>query len=463
MISPPYLQTELSREFSACWHAVVSACPVDVRDEVARVIQRHRHDISAAFYAEMRELPRARPFLDHEVVNRRLRASMSQWLVDALSGSQSEEFLDPFIARQLQLGAIHARIRMPLDLLSRSTRVIMDALLERIAFDGPLPDARYHTYRYVNHVLHLCDELMTIAYVTESQRAVRVDEAYHLFAQRREALLERERQRALLSEWTQDTLFSIGTPSRRGTVTSLSASDFGLWLHHKGRSIFSDDPDLAHVQELVAHVDAALLPQLRQRQMPIPDREKLLEALATKLELIRYVMADLFTRVEKSEHSIDALTRLPNSRYLPAVISREIDEHATREKPFSLLLLRPPHLGEVGLHETADAKDVYLQKCSTSILSTIRPSDHLFRYHEDQFLIIYVEADLDAANALALRVQTAIHQEVILRAFHTPGFGVSVGIAEFDGHPDPADLLRRAEIALVDAIQSGDSDAIMHA
>lgn len=463
MTTQPYLKSEISQEFSACWHAALTACPAHIRTTLAEFIQRDKAHISNTFYTTMQKLPRARPFLDHEVVNRRLRASMSQWLVEAISGLESPEFLDPFIARQLELGAIHARIRMPLDLLSRSTRVIIDALVSRLTDVPQDNDFRYHAYRYINDILSLCDELMTVAYVTEFQRATRVDEAYHLFAQRREGLLERERQRALLSEWTQATLFSMSTPSRRGTVPSLAASDFGLWLNHKGRALFGDDPDVAHVRELVDHVDTALLPQLRHKSLTVEEREKLLESLATRLELIRYVMADMFSRIEKSEQSIDALTRLPNRRYLPAVLSREIDEHMSRKKPFALLLLRPPNLGEVGFHETADSRDLYLQKCSESVLAAVRPGDHLFRYHDDQFLVVYVEADLDQADALALRIQAAIHRDVLMTSLHPPGFGVSVGIAEFDGHPDHADLLRRVEIALVEAIQSGEADAIMHA
>ncbi len=450
----------LVAEFEACWREVLRTTPDAVRTLVSGIAQRDATDLADAFYAHMRALRRAEPFLAHDVVNHRLRASMRQWLVQTLGGADAPDAIAATVARQIELGVIHARVRMPLDLMARGTQFLLQALDARL---DATPDARMEAYRYAGSLFSLCDELATVSYVREIRRAARIDEAYHLLAQRREALVERERQRALLSEWTQATLFALGTSSRRGTVSALAGSDFGRWMTHKAPLFFEDDPDLDHVRELMAHVDSALLPQLRAVPADASIRDSLLDALAGKLELIRFVLADLFQRVERTEQSIDAVTRLPNRRYLPAVLAREIDEHKASARRFCALLVRPPHPAGPGATGSEASRDLYLAQFAATLLDGIRPGDHLFRYRDDLFMLVAVERSRAQADTLALDLQVAVRGNEMLTRADASGFGVSIGVAEFDGHPDPEDLLRRAEAALAEAIDSGETDAVMHA
>jgi len=453
----------LVAEFESCWRAVLDGTTEAVRTLVDDLAHRHAVALADAFYLHMRALPRAEPFLAHEVVNRRLRASMRQWLAHTLGGARAPGAIGESVARQIELGVIHARVRMPIDLMARGTQFLLQAIDKHIAATAADPATRMEAYRYVGSLFSLCDELSTVSYVREIRRAARIDEAYHLLAQRREALVERERQRALLSEWTQATLFALGTSTRRGTAPSLAGSDFGRWMAHKAPLFFEDDPDVDHVHELMAHIDSALLPQLRAVPADAAIRDSLLDTLAGKLELIRFVLADLFQRVERTEQSIDTVTRLPNRRYLPAVLAREIDEHTAAGKRFCALLVRPPHPGELGVAETEASRDLFLAQFSATLLGGIRPGDHLFRYRDDQFMVVAVERTRTQADALALDLQLAVRRHELLARAGDAGFGVSIGIAEFDGHPDPDDLLRRAEAALAEAIDSGEADAVMHA
>lgn len=453
----------LVAEFEGCWREVLRATPETVRTLVAGIAQRDAAELADAFYAHMRALRRAEPFLAHDVVNHRLRASMRRWLVQTLGGTGAPDAVAATVARQIELGVVHARVRMPLDLMARGTQFLLHALDARLATTPAVSAGRMDAYRYVGSLFSLCDELATVSYVREIRRAARIDEAYHLLAQRREALVERERQRALLSEWTEATLFALGTSSRRGTVPALAGSDFGRWMTHKAPLFFEDDPDLDHVRELMAHVDAALLPQLRAMPADAAIRDSLLDALAGKLELIRFVLADLFQRIERTEHSIDAVTRLPNRRYLPAVLAREIDEHTASARRFCALLVRPPHPAELGAKGSEASRDLYLAQFAATLLDGIRPGDHLFRYRDDLFMVVAVERSRAQGDSLALELQAAVRGNELLTRANVSGFGVSVGIAEFDGHPDPDDLLRRAEAALAEAIDSGETDAVMHA
>lgn len=449
-------------EFRDCWIELLEQAGDDVRRLAAELVERFSENLADEFYEYMMSSPRARPFLNHAVVNFRLRASMRDWLMQIFTATTDEERIDAMIARQIELGAVHARLKMPIDLITRGMTRLQNGLDDRAKAQCVPMHTCLAMHRYVVQLMALCNELIIHSYASELQRATRMDESYLLLAQRRESAVEKERQRALLSEWAQETLFAVATSSRRGTLVSLGDSNFGVWIKHKAKLFFVDEPDLLHVIELMTHIDDAILPQLRPLNVELAIREKQMETLASKIDLIRYLMADLFSNIDRSEDSIDAITRLPNRRYLGAVLTREIEEHAKSERKFCILLVRPAELSMVEISNTTSNQAMYLQQFSSLLMSLIRPSDYLFRYHDDQFLLVAVESSFEKADWLATQINMGIRSNRLLsrpEAVHT---GARIGIAEFDGHRDYEYLMRRAERALLEAISSELPDAVLH-
>jgi len=82
--------------------------------------------------------------------------------------------------------------------------------------------------------------------------------------------------------------------------------------------------------------------------------------------------------------------------------------------------------------------------------------DHAFRYDDDEFLILTVEADPAHAKGMAEDLRLRIRAlEFYVRSHTARLVTPSVGIAHYDSHLDYQYLLQRAEAAVTRAAQEG--------
>jgi diguanylate cyclase (GGDEF)-like protein len=106
------------------------------------------------------------------------------------------------------------------------------------------------------------------------------------------------------------------------------------------------------------------------------------------------------------------------------------------------------------------AGDKVLRDVGTRLASTLRGSDTLGRMGGDEFAIVLPTASLDAASAVATRVQAAMAAAFMVE---TVGLhiGVSIGIAVApDSGTDADELLRCADVAMFVAKRSGSEQRI---
>ena len=92
--------------------------------------------------------------------------------------------------------------------------------------------------QYVCNLFDLAIEQMSRAFMRDVNRGARNDEAYRLFALGQNISTERERRAALL-EWSQAVLIGLHYRAPEQVLPRLAASEFGLWLHHKGGVLFA--------------------------------------------------------------------------------------------------------------------------------------------------------------------------------------------------------------------------------
>lgn len=438
--------SDSSREALGAWQKVLASTSTEVmaavhaviEDSVARIVDKH--------YQSMLAHPRACVFLSHEVVDLRLRASMKRWLARTF-GAIEPKMLTSAVAFQVEIGEVHARIKLPPDLMSVGVRTLKAAILEEVlhAFDDPAD--RLTACMYVNDVIHLADGLMNSAYVRIVQKSVRNDEAYRTIALKHDAALERERQRAALSEWAQKFLFTVGRRSRRATAVPLGQSEFALWMKHKAHALFDGMPDVRNVYDAMAHVDDVIVPQLSAAAVTEERMERLVEDLERQVEFIRYLVGDLFDRLNQIEEGRDSVTRLFNRRYLLSILSRELEEHRKGSQPFGVMVVRIDDSAKYG--EDGGSRNLLLQRVALTIQSSVRSGDHVFRYGDDEFLVIVVESTENDATWLANRIRNDVRaQTIMMRTTPTDAATVSLGLAMYDGHPDYQRLLDRAAEAL---------------
>lgn len=442
------------------WHELVQATPDLCKVTLAATVAQHSSGLADHFYEYMLGHPQAQVFLNHEVVHERLHASMQRWLGEIFQHPMTDA--TAIVAHQRHVGEVHARIQLPVYLVARGARLLKKNLELALAPQFDDPKLLAQTIAYAAQIMDLALELMSASYERNSQRGARNDEAYRLFSVGQNIAVERERQRVVLLEWGQEVLFTLHRTTGAVMLPSLGVSEFGLWFNHKACTMFEGDAELEQILVIIERVDTSLLPLLRAPAQQIRPQSELVQQLQQELDGLKFLLTSLFERHQEVENGRDSLTRLLNRRFLPSVMNREIHIAQTRNTGFALLLLDLDHFKLVNDEHGHEGGDLVLQQAATLLMSCVRNGDFIFRYGGEELLVMLVEVQPDTALRIA---------ELIRQTFETTAFQVgqgrslqvtaSIGVALYDGHPDPQYLIKQADDAMYLAKQQGRNRVVL--
>ncbi len=425
------------------------ADPASVR-RLRHLVQDHAEALVAAFYDALLAHEEARAFLHHSVVQERLSPSLRRWLID-LFAPEAHGDEAGFVARQVKIGEVHARIKIPMHLVMAGAAVLKRRLAEVLASEPAAFDLLRLSGERIDHALRL----MSQSYEKGASNRARLDEAYRLFSLDQDVNFERESQRAGLMEWSQKTLFRILASGGVDGAGALSASPFGLWIRHRADFLFDGSPYLARLNEAMERIDLELLPRFLPGAAP-SDLAAPLTALEAAVDEVAFLLNEMFQGLAGMEGGRDPLTRALNRRFLSSILSREIGFANANHTPLSVLLLDVDHFKRINDTHGHPIGDEVLRQVAEAVTENVRPSDFVFRYGGEEFLVVLVETGLRQAAIIAERMRQALAAKAVtasgLAPFHVT---VSIGVAEHGGHPDENYLVKQADDALYRAKQAG--------
>ncbi len=150
----------------------------------------------------------------------------------------------------------------------------------------------------------------------------------------------------------------------------------------------------------------------------------------------------------------DALTGLYNHRYLHERLAEELHRAHESGRPLTILFCDLDHFKDFNDANGHRAGDRVLREVSHIIEQSVRSIDIAGRYGGEEFVVILVETDIEAALTVAERIRERIHAAGF--AAHGTPLTVSIGIA---GYPDDAErrdeLLDKADWAMYLAKRRG--------
>jgi diguanylate cyclase len=444
----------MENEAIRAWQDLASVTPAAVRQAVSTVVVEGAEALTDEFYDRMMRSDRASRFLDQERVQKRLRTSLRRWMTELF---EVDLDVQQSIRRQIEVGIVHARIRLPIDLIPAGIRILKRGIRRRIDFAPLDPADRLMALVYVSDLLHLADGLMNQAYFRDAQDVVRNDEAYRLVTQKRSTSFDRARQRAALSEWAESLLLAVWSRPSPQAFARLRDSEFGVWLHHKGAILFGESPDYRSLLESVNTMDEALVVHLGEAAQDRQRTDTAVAAIKQMLDLIRFKLNELFDHTGVQDDGLDVETQLPDRRYLPAILSNEMQAHQVSGRPFCVLLIEV-QLPAFKAQPSSSTRSRMLRVAVHTLLDCTRTSDHLFRFDEQRFLMMAVECDraraTELAHTLTEELRNALQTGNVQGSWKPVYSTVGVGIAEYDRHPDYQYLIQRAETALSEACKS---------
>lgn len=148
----------------------------------------------------------------------------------------------------------------------------------------------------------------------------------------------------------------------------------------------------------------------------------------------------------------DALTGVPNRRYLLSEIGRELERGQRYKRSLALILLdldRFKHVNDRYGHETGDR---VLQQVAQRIQRSIRQSDRMGRWGGEEFLVLLPELGLEEATQLAERLREELKQP-LLEGLEPLSASLGVVVARPGDTPDY--LVNRADQAMYAAKRAG--------
>ncbi len=446
---------EAGQSFQAAveeWSEIRGEISEDLRLAIGKLVDSHKEQFAELFYTTMLGNPEAAPFLGHDLINKRLRFSLQNWL-STLFHIDSATDLSEAVGMQKQIGFVHARIHVPIHVVMRGARLLKREIAGRLFAAGFAPDDLAKGIGYTGNLIDLAMEIISSAYVTGTARSVRTDEAYRLFSLSQNISVERERQRAALLEWGHQMLFAL-YGGKRSAMLPIGTSAFGLWLHHKANVVFEGAPEIHRIQSTMNRIDEDLMARLESSEGA--EIASIVSEIESKLLEIKYLLTTLFDRYLEIENARDVLTRLLNRRFLPSVLSREIAIANQRKTAFAVLLVDIDFFKEINDSHGHEGGDMVLQQSADLILGLVRSGDFVFRYGGEEILIVLVEVGATAAFNVAETIRHRFASTPFkVDGEKTASVTVSIGVAAFDGHPDYDHLISLADEALYRAKNNG--------
>lgn len=146
------------------------------------------------------------------------------------------------------------------------------------------------------------------------------------------------------------------------------------------------------------------------------------------------------------------LTHLLNRKFLPVVLGKEISYARQHQRKFCLLMIDADYFKVVNDTHGHESGDVVLQQLAGLLSNSCRSGDYVFRLGGEEFLMLLVDVDSEQACKVAEKIRATIAKEEFrLPRGNTAQMTVSIGVTEYNGHPDPQQLLNKADEALYKA------------
>lgn len=438
------------------WQDLLNQTSPQVHDILTALSDEEIRHLVTAFYDYMLSHPESELFLNTDQVSSRLSHSMFHWLRSVL-GSASED-LPQLLENQRAIGIVHARIGLPLDLVARGARKLKNELYHLLQAKATIPASLLSdTLCFSSLAMDTAIEAMTVSWSPGYQNSMQAQEQYRLLSIYDDVNVERERQINALTSWENQFIYNIATGLPAADIITLSASEFGMWLAHKGRYLLGNQEMLASIDELIKQTDDRLVRMRASEEvLTAESRLSLLQAIRQLTGQIHRLLAAMFDALVELENGKDPLTQLFNRRFIPTIMRREISLALSVRKPFVLAMIDIDYFKKINDSFGHNAGDITLKSVATVIFDHFRSSDYVFRYGGEEFMVLLVESDLSQARIMLETLRAKIAGLAIEVAPGKPiSVTVSIGLAEFDYHPDYKRLIEKADRALYAAKSHG--------
>jgi diguanylate cyclase (GGDEF)-like protein len=153
---------------------------------------------------------------------------------------------------------------------------------------------------------------------------------------------------------------------------------------------------------------------------------------------------------------IDALTDVPNKRYLLEFLARELSRSTRHNRPLSVLMFDLDKFKAVNDEHGHLCGDYVLRELTLKLREVVRAEELLARYGGEEFTVVLPECTLADALTVGERLRQLVEGHTFRFDDLTVPVTISVGAASVAGEAvTPNELLERADQKLYEAKRAG--------
>lgn len=436
------------------WMEFSCVLPESVSAVLSTIAQEKAAILADEFYDIMLNDPHADKYLSSEVVQSRLRDSMKQWIINTLT--LKGEALLAFAGHQYEIGNIHSRVGIPASLVLKGMRIITQSMLTYIQSLPLEQKISVVMQKYVSVSIQIASELMTYAYENYQLNEAKNEESYRIANLIDNPELEKGKQQAALFNWENGLIYAL--VSRTSNIQSylLNDSEFGLWFRHKCGQHFGNQPEIAKIGKLIEEIDGMLQKSVGGEGNALELIQSLLSDIRAKTMIINNLFISLFEDATRLENGKDALTKLLNRRFMSTILKHEVKLVMGNGRNLSVVMLDIDHFKKINDTWGHSAGDDVLRHLAAILTENTRPSDYVFRYGGEEFMIVYLEYSPQQTLSFVEGIREKIYNSPCeMPDGSSLQLSASFGVSHYRGHPDYQKLVDEADKALYEAKNSG--------
>lgn len=335
-------------------------------------------------------------------------------------------------------------------------RVVLSRLHEILLLTSPA--AGVDVFSCVMEGVSQAVQVICLAYDDFRIDNSRAEDLCRLFVISKDSGVEKERQKSALLSWENKLIHDVLLGAPVASISFLSKSDFGIWFLHKGVLCFDGVREVDEILLQFGRLDSVVSEAIGRGG----SRHRILLDVRDGCSVIRFLLDSMFDQVISLESGRDVLTRLLNRRYLQSVMLRELNYLRRNESSLSVLTIDIDSFKFINDSYGHAVGDEVIKRVATLVSESVRGGDYVFRLGGEEFLVVLVEASEIPVRRVAEKICRRVQKEIIsINDGRSISVTVSIGVAEYDGHPDYTRLLKASDAALYVAKSNGRNQVVV--
>jgi diguanylate cyclase (GGDEF)-like protein len=218
------------------------------------------------------------------------------------------------------------------------------------------------------------------------------------------------------------------------------------------QTMVTRQPSLTHIY--LRHADGHRVP-VRVAASPVLDASsEVIGAVESFVEDSEWRSAIQHAAELEKYAFVDALSELPNRRYLERTLDAKMAESHRYGWPCGVLVVDVDHFKRINDQYGHDTGDAALRMVARTLTSGLRSLDHAGRWGGEEFLVILANASHDAVAAVAERIRVLVASSSLSHPERI-SVTVSIGAAVVRAGESAGQLVRRADENLYRAKREG--------